>query len=197
MYVSNKDKSFPEAVYRHVVAQLKASAHINDNRIAAQLQLQREPGAGVEEGGWLQVPAGTCSDAGRKGVHSARNKRGGRERITPHVSAEAKEEIVYAKSVVSGGNTIPNDMTERQWEGYFYKTLRFHGLSQDSCGASSHGLRRAYAQARYEQITGFEPRCKFDSPESFRASAAERTAGDDWSQADQDDVMAQYLGSKC
>jgi hypothetical protein len=103
-------------------------------------------------------------------------------------------------------------MTERQWERHFYQTLHLHGLSQNSCGASSHGLRHAYAQGRYEQITGFAPRCKFESYESFRASA-ERTAGDDWSKPDEDarqiikaelghgpnrdDVMAQYLGSKC
>ena len=99
-----------------------------------------------------------------------------------------------------------------QWERHFYETLRSHGLSQDKCGASSHGLRHAYAQARYEQITGFSLRCKFESSESFRANA-ERTADEDWSKADQDarqiikaelghgpdrdDVMAQYLGAKC
>ena len=209
VYVSNKDKSVPEAVYRHVVAQLKASAHINDNRIAAQLQLQRELGLRKEEAFKFQPTRAVMRD-GR--VFIQHGTKGGRERIIHHVSAEAKEAIAYAKSVVSGSNTIPNDMTERQWERHFYKTLRFHGLSQDSCGASSHGLRHAYAQARYEQITGFEPRCKFDSPESFRANA-EGMTGDDWSQADQDarqiikaelghgpdrdDVMAQYLGSKC
>jgi len=209
VYVSNTDKSVPEAVYGRVVGALKASADINDNRIAAQLQLQRALGLRKEEAFKFQPDRAVMRDAT---VFIQHGTKGGRERIIHHVSAQAKEAIAYAKSVGSGKNTIPNDLTERQWERHFYKTLRFHGLSQDACGASSHGLRHAYAQARYEEITGFEPRCKFDSCESFRPNA-ERTAGVDWSKVDQDarqiikaelghgpdrdDVMAQYLGSKC
>jgi site-specific recombinase XerD len=209
VYVSNRDKSVSEAVYERIVTALKASANINDNRVAAQLQLQRELGLRKEEAFKFQPASAVMRDGT---VFIQHGTKGGRERIIHHLSAKAKEAIAYAKSVVSGKNTIPNDMTERQWECHFYKTLRFHGLSQDSCGASSHGLRHAYAQARYEQMTGFEPRCKFESSELFRANA-ERTAGADWARADQDarqiikaelghgpnrdDVMAQYLGSKC
>jgi len=208
VYVSNRDKSVPQAVYERVVATLKGSIDINDHRVAAQLQLQRELGLRKEESFKLQPTHAVMRD-GR--VFIQHGTKGGRERIIHDPSQGAKEAIAYAKSVLSGKNTIPNNMTERQWEWHFYKTLRFHGISQEACGASSHGLRHAYAQARYEQITGFEPRCRFDSYESFRANA-ERTAGEDWSKADEDarqiikaelghgpdrdDVMAQYLGSK-
>ncbi len=116
--------------------------------------------------------------------------------------------LVLIEEVCFGIGRIP---AKAQWERQFYKTIRLHGLSHNSCGASSHGLRHAYAHARYEQIIGFAPRCKFESRESFCGNA-QATAGDDWSKADQDarqiikaelghgpdrdDVMAQYLGSK-
>jgi hypothetical protein len=125
------------------------------------------------------------------------------------VSERARQAIEYAKRLVDGANTMPNDHTERQWEQRFYKTLRRHGLTQGACGASSHGLRHAYAQERYAQITGFEPSVKFDSTEAFRGNA-ERIAGEDWKKCDSDarevlkvelghgrdrmDVISQYIG---
>lgn len=208
VYVLNQDKSVPGAVYERIIADLKASPEINDNRIAAQLQLQRELGLRKEEAFKFDPNRAVMRDGT---VFIQHGTKGGRERIIHHVSARAREAIAYARSVASGKNTIPNDMTEAQWERQFYKTIRLHGLSHNSCGASSHGLRHAYAHARYEQITGFAPRCKFDSRESFCANA-QATAGHEWWKADQDarqiikaelghgpdrdDVMAQYLGSK-
>jgi hypothetical protein len=99
--------------------------------------------------------------------------------------------------------------TEREWEQRFYRTLHRHGLTKSACGASSHGLRHAYAQERYAQITGFEPSVKFDSQEAFRENA-ERIAGEEWKKLDSDarevlkaelghgrdrmDVISQYIG---
>jgi len=89
----------------------------------------------------------------------------------------------------------------------------FHADShtKKDCGASSHGLRHAYAQQRYEQLTGFRAPCKFATKEDFR-NAAYQSAGSDWKKLDQDarlflkselghgpdrdDVVSQYLGSK-
>gem|GEM_PF-4742227 len=59
--------------------------------------------------------------------------------------------IEYTRHMVDGTNTMPNNNTERAWEQRFYKTLHRYGLTKSACGASSHGLRHAYAQERYAQ----------------------------------------------
>ncbi|MBW2329673.1 MAG: hypothetical protein JRF30_01780 [Deltaproteobacteria bacterium] len=98
---------------------------------------------------------------------------------------------------------------ERAWEHKFYEAFHRYGLTQGACGASSHGLRHAYAQERYAHITGFEPSVKFDSGEAFRQNA-ERIAGEGWKKRDSDarevlkvelghgrdrmDVISQYIG---
>ena len=84
------------------------------------------------------------------------------------------------------------------------------GISKKECRASSHGFRHAYAQDRYEEITGFKAPCKFDSKEKFRKNAI-KIAGDRWRKLNQDarqiikaellrspnrhDVVSQYLGA--
>jgi len=168
VYVSNRDKSVPQAVYERVVADLKKGSDINDNRVAAQLQLQRELGLRKEEAFKFNPSACLLND-GRVLVH--KGTKGGRERMILEVSERAKQAIEYAKHMVDGTNTMPNDKTEREWEQRFYRTLHRYGLTQSACGASSHGLRHAYAQERYAQITEFQPSVKFDSQEAFRENA--------------------------
>ena len=78
------------------------------------------------------------------------------------------------------------------------------------CGASSHGCRHAYAQDRFESITGFKAPCKFETKAEFRQNA-ENIAGKEWRKLnqdarqiikaelghgpDRDDVVSQYLGT--
>jgi len=206
IYISNRDKSVPQAVYERVVADLKKSPDINDNRVAAQLALQRELGLRKEES-FKCNPSACLLNDGRVLVH--KGTKGGRERVILEISQKARQAIEYAKKMVDGTNTMPNDHTERQWEQRFYDTLRKHDLTKRACGASSHGLRHAYAQERYAQITGFEASVKFDSVETFRENA-ERIAGEDWEKLDSDarevlkvelghgrdrmDVISQYIG---
>jgi hypothetical protein len=59
------------------------------------------------------------------------------------------------------------------------------GISKIECRASSHGSPHAYAQDRYEEITGFKAPCKFDSKEKFRKNAI-KIAGDRWRKLNQD-----------
>ena len=209
VYVSNKDRSVDQAVYERVVSTLKTSADINDNRVAAQLQLQRELGLRKEEAFKFDPNKALLKDGTVLIQHGT---KGGQQRIIHKISDRGKNAIAYTRSVLSGKNTIPNGMTERQWERRFYSTLHTHGLSKKSCGASSHGLRHARAQERYEQVTGFEPRCKFESREAFTSNARAK-AGQAWIKLDQDargiikselghgpgrdDVVSQYLGSAC
>lgn len=84
------------------------------------------------------------------------------------------------------------------------------GLSKEEEGASSDGLRHAYAHERYNQLAGFDPPAKFGSKADFRANAA-MVAGDRWQAfdtearailkselghgPDRDDVVSVYVGS--
>lgn len=136
--------------------------------------------------------------------------KGGRDRIIQQITGEGRAAIEYARSVASGKNTMPPGMTEKQWAGMFYRTLREHGITKDQAGASAHGLRHAWAQERYQTITGFSPPAKFESREEYRTEAA-RIGGPAWREldrdarliiksemghgSDRDDVVSQYLGS--
>jgi hypothetical protein len=80
-------------VYRQVVAALKASPEINDKRIAAQLQLQREFGLRNEEAFRFQLARAVFRDGT---VFVQHGTKGWRERIIQHVAPAAKEAIAYA-----------------------------------------------------------------------------------------------------
>ena len=120
------------------------------------------------------------------------------------------EAIQYAKEISGTNNLIPEDHSEKRWIQKYYRIIRGKGISHKACGASSHGNRHAYAQERYEAITGFKAPCKFETKEAFRQNA-ERIAGNNWRKLnqdarqiikaelghgpDRDDVVSQYLGS--
>lgn len=182
VYVTNQDKSVPQAAYERAVAMLKSSDSINDNRVAAQLMLQRTLGLRKEESFKFKPERSVLQD-GRLLISAG--TKGGRERIIHHATSEAQAAIAYAKCVISSTNTMANTMTERQWNSFYYRTLRVHGISKATCGASSHGLRHAYAQQHYHQITGFAAPVKFGSVEAFRINA-EKLGGSNWRALDQE-----------
>lgn len=206
IYVNNADKSLSQEQYEKVVAELKASPDVNDHRIAAQLQLQRELGLRKEESFKFNPGKAVLQD-GR--VYISYGTKGGRERMLHEISHAGREAIEYARSVASGGNTMPKNKTERQWEGKFYRVLRSHGINKKN-GASAHGNRHYHAQERYQKLTGFSAPCKFASKAEFKESAM-KIAGENWKQIDRDarlqlkaelghgpdrdDVVSQYLGS--
>lgn len=207
-YITNEDKSLPQDIYERVVDELKSSSDINDNRIAAQLMLERELGLRKEEAFKFHPDRAVLKNGT---VFVQDGTKGGRERIIMEVSDRAKAAIEYAKDVsTSNGNTMSKEYSEKQWENKYYETIRDHGISKSEAGASSHGLRHAYAQTRYEQITGFKPPCRFDTKDYFRNEAG-RIAGAEWTKLDSDarqvlktelghgpdrtDVISQYIGS--
>ena len=206
VYITNKDKSLPQSVYEKVVSDLKSSKNDHHQRIAAQLQLERELGLRGEESRKFTV-SGLLND-GR--VFISHGTKGGRDRFINEPSEKAINAINYLKSLVDKNNLIPKGMTEKQWEKKFYRVLYGHGINKKVAGASSHGLRHAYAQERYEKMTGFKPPCKFSSKEEFRKNA-QKIKGHAWQKADRDarliiksemghgperdDVVSQYLGA--
>ncbi|MBU4525264.1 MAG: integrase domain-containing protein [Desulfomicrobium sp.] len=209
VYITNQDKSVPQDVYERVVGELRESPELNDQRVAAQLELMREFGLRKEEAFKMNPERSLLKD-GRLFVSDG--TKGGLHRVVGDLSGSQKGALAHASQLAGrNGNTMPDNLKERAWEKVFYRTLAKYGLSKKDCGASSHGLRHAYAQQRYEQLTGFKAPCKFSTKDDFR-KAAYQIAGDDWKKLDQDarlflkselghgpdrdDVISQYLGSK-
>ena len=78
---------------------------------------------------------------------------------------------------------IPEDLREEQWRDYVYRAVREEGMTKENLGAM-HGLRHAYAQERYAELTGFLPPVKCGGQEEYEAQAV-LAAGDDWRERDE------------
>lgn len=205
--VDNRDKSLPQEVFQRVVTDLKNSDNPDDHRIAAQLQLERHLGLRAQEAIMFNARQALLDD-GR--IFIQHGTKGGRERMLNDVTAQGMEAIRYARSISGRGNLIPSNFSLKTWIQKYYRVIRANGISKKISGASSHGNRHAYAQERYETITGFKAPCKFETKEAFRQNA-ERIAGENWRKLnrnarqiiktelghgpDRDDVVSQYLGS--
>jgi len=208
VYVTNSDRSLHEKAFRDVVSNLR-NGSLNEQRLAGQLMLQRSLGLRFEESCKMNPVRAVLAD-GR--VLISEGTKGGRDRILSSVSDAGRRALAFTQALISNrGSTMDPSMTEAQWRKFAYGTLAKLGISRAESGASMHGNRHAYAQARYEGITGFASPCKFPSKAEFRANA-ERVAGKAWSKLDQDarliikselghgpdrdSVVSQYLGSK-
>ncbi len=205
--VDNRDKALPQEVFDRVVTDLKNSNNRDDHRIAAQLQLERYLSLRVEEACKFNARQALLDD-GR--VFIQHGTKGGRERMINDITAQGMEAIRYARSISGRGNLIPSNHSLKTWIQKYYRVIRANGISKKACGASSHGNRHAYAQERYEAITGFKASCKFKDKNDFRVNAA-KIAGKKWRKLnqdarqiikaelghgpDRDDVVSQYLGS--
>ena len=207
VFVDNRDKSLPQEVYSRVVTELKKSDKSDDNRVAAQLQLERYLGLRSEEACKFNGHQALMTD-GR--VFVQHGTKGGRERIINEVSEKGREAIRYANELSGINNLIPRGNSEKQWIQKYYRIIRANGITKKACGTSSHGCRHAYAQDRYKEITGFAAPCKFESKGEFRKNAV-KIAGQGWRKLnqdarqivkaelghgpDRDDVVSQYLGA--
>jgi site-specific recombinase XerD len=206
-YVTNIDKSVPQPAFEQAIQSLRNSDQADHHRVAAQLLLQRYLGLRREESYKFSPTHAVLKD---NRIFITDGTKGGRDRIIQEPGEKAWSAVAYARSVLLGRNTMSQMMSERQWSNFYYRTIRAVGLSKEQVGASSHGLRHAYAHERYRQLAGFEPPAKFGSKAEFRTNA-ERVAGESWrafdSQArtilkgelghgpDRDDVVSVYVGS--
>lgn len=209
-YINNLDRSLSEDEFNKAVKQLKLGEKEYDRNIAAMFLLERHLGLRTEEAAKFN-PASLMQD-GR--VFVCYGTKGGRERFINIVTPKGRQAIEYAKQFINGkrDNLIPNEegMTERKWMTHYYNRIREVGISKRTTGASGHGNRHAYAQERYESMTGFPPPCKFIKLSDFIDKSVE-VAGENWEKIDKDarlilkaelghgpqrdDVVSQYLGS--
>lgn len=88
---------------------------------------------------------------------SAENKlqaswtKGGKERAVPIRTAEQRELLESAKSLAGTGSLIPGHKQ-------YIQQLRIYERHTANAGLSKmHGLRHAYAETRYQVLTGWEP----------------------------------------
>ncbi|MDH3672591.1 MAG: integrase domain-containing protein [Gammaproteobacteria bacterium] len=124
-----------------------AIARVQDPYVAMGLRLQQAFGLRREEAmklrpqqadrrHYLELKASWC--------------KGGRARVIPIRTREQRALLDDAKALAKGGSLIPAYKSYRQqlhtWE---YQTTRA-GISK------THGLRHAYAQQRYLELTGFK-----------------------------------------
>ncbi len=179
VYATNQDKAVPLEVYAKSLERLRSGEFGEDGkRLACQMDLMRELGLRYEEARKFNPERSVLAD-GR--VYIVDGTKGGRDRMLHEVSEKGWAAIEGIRPYIDKqyGNSMP--CKEATWEGRGYDMAQATGISRAECGASFHGLRHAYAQERYEQMTGF--RCQAAGGTLEEAVAA---AGDRWQDRDEE-----------
>ena len=123
-------------------------ARIADAHVAMSLRLQASFGLRREEaikftplhadrGDWVFLRASTT--------------KGGRARRIPVRNAAQRELLDAARRLAGGGALIPPHRNYKQQRKAYERETTAAGLER------MHGLRHAYAQTRYEELTGWKP----------------------------------------
>ena len=120
---------------------------ISDAYLRMSLELQQAFGLRREEAIKF-IPA--FADRGDHITLKARWTKGGKERDIPLRTSEQREVLMRAHRLVGNGSLIPSERN-------YVQQLRLYERQTANAGLSKlHGLRHAYAQARYEALTGWK-----------------------------------------
>lgn len=122
-----------------------------DERVGLQLRLELAFGLRGKEammlrpyladkGAYLDVSVGT---------------KGGRPRAVPIKTAEQRALLDKAKTFAATKDSSTSDPNRSlaQWKNHYYYVLRRCGISRKN-GLTAHGLRHAYANNRYQELSG-------------------------------------------
>ncbi len=138
---------------------------VKDEHVRMSLELQQAFGLRREEAMKFQP---SFADRGDHLVLKASWTKGGKERVIPVRTQEQRDVLNRARRLAGFGSLIPSNRNYvHQMRVYEGNTLRA-GLSH------MHGLRHAYAQNRYENLTGWPspaaggPASKTFTPETTR-----------------------------
>lgn len=143
VYVTNKSKATTLASH--------SLESIKDSNIKVSLELQAAFGLRREEALKFQP---TFADRGDKIVLKGSWCKGGQEREIPILNDYQREVLVRAHKIAGRGSLIPPSLKYVQHLKRYEKACQNAGLSK------MHGLRHAYAQNRYKEITGRDsPAC--------------------------------------
>lgn len=119
---------------------------VTDAHVHMSLRLQQAFGLRREESIKFQ-PA--YADRGDHVTLKGSWCKGGRERTVPITTAEQRAVLNEAHALAGSGSLIPAHLTYIQQRHVYDGQCKAAGLS------AMHGLRHAYAQARYEALTGW------------------------------------------
>ena len=123
----------------------EALARVADAHVRMSLELQAAFGLRREEAIKLQPGYADCDD---RLVLKPSWTKGGRPREIPIRTDEQRAVLDRAHALAGGGSLIPADRT-------YIQQLRVYERHTARAGLSKlHGLRHAYAQARYRELTG-------------------------------------------
>ncbi|HOB95146.1 MAG TPA: integrase domain-containing protein [Aquabacterium sp.] len=95
--------------------------------------------------------------------------KGGREREVPITTDEQRTVLADAQALAGAGSLIPAELSYRDQLNRFKAQTAKAGIDH------VHGLRHAYAQARYEALTGWKAPAA-GGPMSRQLSAAQKIA---------------------
>lgn len=119
---------------------------VRDPHVRHSLELQQVFGLRRKECILLQLE---WADLGDRIRLKASWTKGGRAREIPITTAEQREVLNRARAFVGSGSLIPPHRSYIQQQNIYDGQCKAAGLSH------MHGLRHAYAQARYEALTGW------------------------------------------
>ena len=137
-FVSNKSKA--------VAVDNLALSNIQDDYVRMSLELQRAFGLRREEA--IKFAPG-YADQGDHIRLKASWTKGGKTRVLPVLSQEQRAVLDRAHRLAGGGSLIPPQKS-------YIQQLRTYERHTTQAGLSKlHGLRHAYAQSRYQQLTGW------------------------------------------
>ena len=160
VHVSNADKS--KSLEEVDVAAIRSPF------VAAALPLQQLLGLRREESIKIRPE---LADRGDHLHLFASWTKGGRERDIPIRTAEQRAAIDHAKKVAGTAALIPHGVSYRKHLGLYKSECTRIGLG------GGHGLRHAYAQARYRELTGRE--CPVKGGPRRRELSRDQRMGDD------------------
>ena len=159
-YVTNEDKS--------VVLDPDKLALVNDAHVAMALRLEAAFGLRREEA--IKFIPGR-DDRGDRIRLKGSTTKGGRPREVP-VRNEAQRNLLDdARRLVGSGALIPPERNYKQQLKVYESRTREAGLYR------MHGLRHAYAQSRYEELTGWKSPAAGGPPQRALIGAGRRMDG--------------------
>jgi len=149
---SNEHYGIPDR--RFVIDESKAKSvtreqldKVRDEHVRMSLELQQAFGLRREEAMKFQP---SFADRGDHLVLKASWTKGGRERTIPVRTQEQRDVLNRARRLAGFGSLIPSNRDYRQQMRIYEGNTCRAGLSK------MHGLRHAYAQIRYEELTGWK-----------------------------------------
>ena len=192
----NERLGVPDRVYvgssgKQLALDVDKLVAIEDERVKLSLLLQAEFGLRREES--IKFQPGYAIRGDTLHLKPAWTK-GGRAREIPVRTENQRWVLEQVKSLAGKGSLIPPELT-------YVRQLKIYEAALGKAGISrAHGLRHAYAQRRYEELTGWKaphaggPKAAELTPEQKARDRAARLAISEELGHGREEITAVYLG---